>query len=200
MDILKTFLHPLLIAFIQLAVAVDLIGTLPVYISMIEPVQEDKRDRILRAGLMTALGVGMLFVFLGKLVFATIGITMGDFQIAGGIILILFGVIDLVGEEKSTRKPTEAFGVVPLGVPLIVGPAVISVLLLSISQYGVLITFLSFIGNLILAAFVFHYAPKLSIFLGKNGVKAISKVMMLFLIAIGMKMIRLGIFASFYTN
>ncbi len=189
-------MHSFLMAFIQIAIAIDVLGCVPLYLGMIEDVPIDKRKSVLRTSLFAGFFVGLVFLLLGRLLLQTLGIIMSDFEIAGGLILLLIGVLDLVGEEKIQRKPSESFGIVPLGIPLIVGPATISVLFLLAEHYSPTITLLAFIANLILVGIVFSYAPFVTRILGKEGMKAVSKVMMLLLIAIGIRMIRLGILAT----
>lgn len=179
--------------FIALFVAVDVLGILPIYTGLVEGTSLERRRNLVRDCLLSALLLGMLFLFLGRAVFRLIGITMGDFQVAGGLVLLLIGVLDLVGDEKKLRKPAEALGVVPLGIPLIVGPAVISVLLLLHDQYGSAPTLVAFVANLVIVGLGFRFAPALRRVMGANGMRATSKVMMLLLIAIGVRMIRLGI-------
>ncbi len=190
--------YPFIKAFIQIAIAIDVLGILPLYLGMVENVPEDRKKSVLRASLLAGLVVGIGFTLLGRAAFRVLSIEIYDFEIAGGLILLLIGVLDLVGEEKTMRKPAEAFGIVPLGIPLIVGPAVISVMFLLVDQTGILATVAAFIANLIVVGLTFRYAPYVSRFLGKDGMKAISKVMMLILIAVGVRMLRLGIMTAFF--
>ena len=189
---ISSFFQSLLMSMVELAVAVDVLGTLPIYMGWVENTPEDKKRALVRNCMITAFLVGMVFVFLGKMVFKTISITMGDFEIAGGLVLILIGVLDLTGEEKKLRKPSESIGVVPLGVPLVVGPAVISILLLQTDRYGISITLLSFLINLLVVGLAFRFSNLLMIYLRRDAMKAVSKVMMLLLIGIGVKMIPPG--------
>jgi multiple antibiotic resistance protein len=192
--------HVFLTAFIQVAVAIDALGLVPLYLSMLDHLPPKEKKYILRNSLLAGLAIGTLFLFLGKIFLNLLGIVISDFQIAGGIILMLIGILDLTSEEKTQRKPSESWGVVPLGIPLIVGPATISVLFLLIDQVGYLMTLLAFGANLLLAGLVFHYSSNISRVLGKDGIKAISKVTMLLLIAIGIRMVRLGIIDAFLNN
>ncbi|NLE29308.1 MAG: MarC family protein [Phycisphaerae bacterium] len=193
-------MHVFLTAFIQVAVAIDALGLVPLYLSMLDHLPPKEKKYILRNSLLAGLAIGTLFLFLGKIFLNLLGIVISDFQIAGGIILMLIGILDLTSEEKTQRKPSESWGVVPLGIPLIVGPATISVLFLLIDQVGYLMTLLAFGANLLLAGLVFHYSSNISRVLGKDGIKAISKVTMLLLIAIGIRMVRLGIIDAFLNN
>src|SRR4051812_50143634 len=111
-----------LLAFIPLFVAIDPVGLVPMFLSLSSNVEEAQRRAASRQAVVTAFTVGVCFLFLGKLVFRALGITVADFQIAGGIILLVLSVQDLVGSEAPARVGSKDFGVVPLGLPLIAGP------------------------------------------------------------------------------
>lgn len=194
---MEPLIYPFLKAFIQIALAIDVLGILPLYMGMVEGLPEDRRRSSLRNCLLAGLGVGLVFVLLGKLGLQFLSITIHDFEIAGGLVLLLIGVLDLVGQEKSMHKPLDCIGIVPLGIPLIVGPAAISVMFLLVDHVGYLITILAFVANIILVGVAFLYAPYVCRYLGRDGMEAISKVMMLLLIAIGVRMLRMGIDAVF---
>jgi multiple antibiotic resistance protein len=195
---LLDFFYPFVKGFLQIAVAIDVVGILPLYLGMVEHVPEDRKKTVLRASLLAGLVVGIGFTLLGRAAFVALGIQMGDFQIAGGLVLLLIGVLDLVGEEKRMRRPEESFGIVPLGIPLIVGPATISVMFLLVDQTGTPATLAAFVANLIIVGLTFRFAPYVSRILGKDGMKAISKVTMLILIAVGIRMLRMGIISAFF--
>ena len=86
-------------------------------------------------------------------------------------------------------------GVVPLGTPLVVGPAVLTTLLILTDLYSVVIVVVSFIINLAIAWVLLAQANRVVGFLGQGGVRATSKVVSLFLAAIAIKMVREGIIA-----
>jgi multiple antibiotic resistance protein len=84
-------------------------------------------------------------------------------------------------------------GVVPLGTPLIVGPAVLTTIIMLIDIYGIIPTVTSFIINMVVVWFVFINSDHILRILGNAGSKAISKVASLILASIGVMMIRKGI-------
>jgi multiple antibiotic resistance protein len=57
---------------------------------------------------------------------------------------------------------------------------------------------LAFVVNIVLVGISFRYAPAVCRYLGRDGMKAVSKVMMLLLIAVGIRMLRMGILSSFF--
>ncbi len=94
--------------------------------------------------------------------------------------------------QDRARRPAGATGAVPLGVPLIVGPAVLTTILVLVEHYGVAPTVVSLVLNMLIVWLSLNSAEKVTQFLGKNGIIAVSKVMALLLAAIAVMMIRLG--------
>src|ERR1700694_1532467 len=103
-------------------------------------------------GIFTALCVAVVFIFLGKIIFAALGITVADFQGAGGLILLVLAVRELVGIGPQDRGGGDEFGVVSLGVQLIAGPALLTALLILIDSVGLIFTIASLLVNLALVA------------------------------------------------
>jgi len=186
-------LKNLLLAFIPIFVAVDAIGVLPIFASLTEGMAQKERTKIIIQSMLTALCLAFGFIFLGKAVFKFLGITVSDFMIAGGAILFCLAIIDIINPAKERRAPADDLGVVPLGTPLIVGPAVLTTSLVVISQYGVFVTLMSVLVNVLFAGVVFSSAVALTKLLGGTGSKALSKVTSLLLAAIAVMMIRKGI-------
>lgn len=179
--------------FIPLFVAIDIFAVLPIFISLTSEMPESDRRVIIRQSTITALAVSLLFVAIGEAVFKVLGITVNDFKIAGGLILLVIAILDLIRFSKDKRIPEDPIGVVPIGVPLIVGPAVLTTLIVLISHYGIVPTLISLIVNLLIVWVSFQKAQNIIKLIGKNGIIAISKVMALLLAAIAVMMIRLGL-------
>ena len=118
---------------------------------------------------------------------------MADFQIAGGMILFILAAKDLVMSAAEPEKMPEDFGVVPLGMPLIAGPALITTLLLLTQLVGVIVTLVALTVNLILVMLVLHYSEWLGRKIGGTGMRAISKIISMLLAAIAVAMIRQGL-------
>lgn len=181
-----------LLAFVPLFVAVDIIGTLPMFLGLTEDMSHDNRRHIIRQSIFTALIVAIGFLFLGQWIFDWLGITMYDFMVAGGVLLFILATLDLVSGIKYARR-IETIGAVPLGIPLIVGPAVLTTELMLVAVHGRIATILAIAVNIALAGLVLLSADFWSRLLGKAGSQAFSKVASLILAAIAVMMIRKGI-------
>ena len=182
------------LCFVQLFVAVDAVGTLPLFLSLTEGIDPAKRRRIVAQSVLTALIVGIGFLFLGDSVLVFLGITVNDFLVAGGILLLVISISDtLSGEKRRRRVDQDSLGAVPIGVPLIVGPAVLTTSLLMLRQYGTLATVLSLVSNILIGGLVFLGSGLIIRALGKPGTRTVSKLAALLLAAIAVHMIRRGL-------
>jgi multiple antibiotic resistance protein len=184
------------LTFVPLFVAMDAIGVLPILLPLTQDMKAKERRRVVRLAVITALVLGLGFVVIGKGIFIFLGIEVSDFLVAGGLILFLLAARDLItGKmmEAQASVGADMLGVVPIGTPLVVGPAVLTTLLILIDQYSIIIVLVSFILNLAIAWLLFAQANRVVAFLGQGGVRATSKIVSLFLAAIAIKMIRQGI-------
>jgi multiple antibiotic resistance protein len=184
------------LTFVPLFVAMDAIGVLPILVPLTQKMKAVERSRTVRLAVITALGLGLGFVAIGKGIFIFLGIEVSDFLVAGGLILFLLAARDLItGKmvEAQASVGADMLGVVPLGTPLVVGPAVLTTLLILVDQYSIIIVIVSFILNLAIAWLLFAQANRVVAFLGQGGVRATSKIVSLFLAAIAIKMIRQGV-------
>lgn len=189
------FLDSLLLTFVPLFIAIDALGNLPLVLSLEEGMDRKQRRHLVNLAIITASVLGLAFLLLGRGILGLLAISVGHFAVAGGLVLLVLSLRDLVtgklGEEMVVRE--EMVAVVPVGTPLTVGPAVLATLLLLSDQYAMGIVLLSFALNMVAAWLVFRQGNLVVSFLGKGGLRAVSKVASLFLAAIGVRMIVLGL-------
>ena len=153
------------LSFISLFVTMDVIGTLPIFMTLTEGVERRRLRNVTLQAIAAGLTVAILFMFAGKWLFDVLGITIADFRVAGGLLLLVFAIHDLLF-ARADRKKEATMGVVPIGIPLLVGPAVLTGLLLGVDTYGYLPTLASLGANLGIAFLVFYYGHFLLRLLG----------------------------------
>jgi len=181
-------------AFIPLLVAIDPVGLAAIFLGLGGGVPPAQRRKIARQATLTGGGVALLFLFLGAIIFRLLGITVRDFQIAGGLILFIIAARDLIqSAAEEPAKLADDFGVVPLGMPLIAGPASITTLIVLAQTIGWKITLAALAANLVLVVLAFAYSEALGRWIGPTGLRAVSKIVSLLLAAIAVSMIRHGI-------
>jgi multiple antibiotic resistance protein len=183
-----------ILCFVPLFVAVDAIGVLPMFFSLTQGIPTGVVRRIIFQSVITATIVALLFVAVGTTILKLLGITIADFMVAGGILLFGLCIVDVLTTEKVALKlDAESLGAVPLGVPLITGPAVLTTSILLVNEYGIIVTAGAIVINVLIAGVTFFFAEFINRLLGKAGANIVSKIANLLLAAIAIMMVRKGI-------
>lgn len=183
------------LAFVPMFFAMDPVGLLPIFVSLTQGVDPAARRQIVIQSLITAAAVAVGFIFLGQAIFRFLGITMGDFMIAGGVILFCLSILDLTTNREVRGNAIEGIGAVPIGTPLITGPAVLTMALVLMAGHGLAVTLAAVLMNLAVVAVLFIFADFFIAIIGPGGSRALSKVLALLLAAIGVMMVRRGVLA-----
>lgn len=189
-------LEPFILTFIPIFVAVDAIGNIPLFVSLVEGANKKQRQKIIMDSVTTATVVAILFMFIGKWILRLLSITISDFQIAGGTLLFIIAVrLLLPGTQKSflSNSHDKDVGVFPLGTPLITGPAVLTTTLMMLDSFGVIPTFVSLVLNMLIVWVTLIKADSIMKLMGAGGARAFAKIMYILLAAIAVMMVRRGI-------
>lgn len=182
------------LCFVPLFVAVDAIGVLPLFVSMTEGLPADRLRKVVAQSVVTAATVALAFLLFGPLLLRFMGITVADFMIAGGLLLLVIALNDLLSGGKRRRLLEQAeLGAVPIGVPLITGPGVLTTCLLLVGLHGRTLTASAVVVNIALAGLIFAFSGRITRAIGLSGTRTVSKVASLLLAAIAVMLIRKGI-------
>ena len=184
-------------AFVPLCVAFDGVGLIPVFWTLSQRLSVGQRRRVVTEAVVTALLVAMAFLLVSHGIFALMGLQLADVMVAGGAILFVLSLRDLLVPEKSSRSRISSPGVVPLGVPLLAGPAVLTMVLLVRDRYGWRLTIAALLANMLVVWGLLRAAEWLMQRLGREGAQVISKITSLILTAFGVMLIREGVAAMF---
>ena len=180
--------------FVPLFVAMDPLAVVPFLVTLLERVDTGRRTRVIHVALLTGLALGLLFLGLGRGLLFVLDIQVAHFLIAGGIVLLAVSLRDLVSATPEVPPaPRELIAVVPIGTPLLVGPATISMLMLLTGLYPAWLVVAGFLLNMVIAWVVFRYAFRISAFLGEGGLQAFAKVAYLLMAVIAVKLISQGV-------
>ncbi|MDY6879299.1 MAG: MarC family protein, partial [Thermodesulfobacteriota bacterium] len=171
---------------------------LPMFMSFTLELDPRRVRRTVYQSVVTATIVALVFLAVGNLILGLLGITVADFMIAGGILLFVISMSDLLTTEKIQRRvDPESLGAVPLGVPLITGPAVLTTSILLLNEHGFLLTASAIVINILIAGAVFVFASPINDFLGNAGSKTLSKIASLLLASIAVMIVRKGVMSLF---
>lgn len=193
--------RPYILSFIPLFVAFDAIANIPIFLSLVEHSSKQVKKKIILDAVITATAVAVIFMSVGKLVFSLLGITIFDFQIAGGALLFVISVQLLLpnaGKSILSSSQDKDMGVFPLGTPLITGPAVLTTTMMMNNSFGTLATLVAIMLNMFFVWFTLLKADLIMNAIGPNGTRAFSKIMYILLAAIAVMMIRHGLIGAFF--
>jgi len=189
--------QPFIKAFLPLFVAIDVIGILPLFVGITRGMDAHNRNKLALEAILAAFILAFLILFSGSMIFRVLGIQLHDLQVGGGLILLVLSINDLLFSDFQRRNPKDeadyTVGVVPLGIPLVMGPSAITTIMVSQQSFGYGPTLFAMVSNLLIVLVVFYFGPRLLHYLGTGTTKAIVKVVSLFLAAIAIAMIRSGI-------
>lgn len=174
--------------FVTLLVVIDPIGSVPVYLFAVQSVPRHLHTRFAIRGVVVATAVLLAFLIAGQLLLETLGLRIGSFQVAGGIILFLFALTMIFGESKAKREIEEAErdhlagAVFPLAMPSIASPgAMLAIVVLTDNHTEPLtdqiLTAALLIGVLLITLAVLLLAGKVHRLIGNTGASIISRVM-----------------------
>lgn len=199
-------MNPYIESFLPLFVAINAPGIIPVYLAVTENLTAAQRRRLTFQAILTASLIAVLILFAGQLIFSLLGITVNDLRVGGGLILLVLSISNLLFGDFKRRDPrnleglesdedgeSASVGVVPLGIPLIVGPAAITSVLVSREAYGYLPTLTSLSVNMALVWLTLVFSPFIGRVMGPAVSRAVAKVASLFLAAISVALIRAGV-------
>lgn len=187
------WLESFVLTFVPLFVVMDVVGCLPFFITMSEESSTTERHKIIHISTLTAFIVGLAFLLFGNFILSVLSISVGSFSIAGGLILLILSIKYLLTGRFVEAVKDKMIAVVPIGTPLLAGPATITTLLLLSGQHPLYIVLISFVINLFIVWTVFRVGTTIIRLLGQSGLKAISNVFNLLLAAIAVAMIIRGL-------
>ncbi|MDB5330952.1 MAG: hypothetical protein JWP03_2103 [Phycisphaerales bacterium] len=190
---LPPWAHSLLETFLPLFVTVDAFGLLPIFLTLTAGLPPADRRRVTFEAVSAATIIAIAFMFLGGAIFTFLGISVNDFQIAGGILLLVLAVLDLLRPGKPAVDEPYLVGLVPLATPLIAGPATLTTVLVLARTKGYAMTTLSLAINFALLLAVLMFSSHLARLIGVIVLNAMSKLVMVLLAAIAVNFIRVGI-------
>lgn len=185
-----------LLTFIPLFVAIDPLSTLPIFHGLTEGFSRVEKRKLALQAVSTAFVVGMLFEIAGSYLFSVLGITSADFRIAGGLLLLIISIREIFGKTTKTTQgeaSDEVLGIVPLGIPMIAGPAMMTTLLILHDEHSIWVILTSLSVNLLITLGLLTFSEQIINRLGDAASRGLTKVIAIFLAAIGIMMIRKGI-------
>ncbi len=165
---------------------IDIIGSIPVIISLKQKVGEINAAK----ASWVSLGIMLAFLFVGNAILDIIGIQITDFAIAGSILLFIVAFEMILGIQISKETMPATASVVPLAFPLIAGTGTLTTLLSIRAEFNLLSIIIAILLNVVVVYVVLKFLSKIENFLGVGGIAIIKKVFGIILLAMAIKLFR----------
>ena len=199
----------LIVQFVVLWAVIDPIGSIPVYLTKTVGLSVEDRRKIALKAVMISAGILIFFLIAGQALLEAMQIPLTAFQIAGGLVLLLFALTMIFGEGKPEQEiklssNLNELAVYPLAVPSIASPgAMMAIVLLTdnhrFSLFDQTMTTLIMLSVLLITYLLFLAANRIQRWIGNTGAAVISRVMGLILAAVAINNMLVGI-RDFFTQ
>lgn len=184
-------------AIFTLTLVMDPLGNIPLFITALKNVDEERKTRVITRELVIALAIMIFFLFFGKWIVRLLSLDITALSVAGGIVLFLIALSMIFPSQHGavSENPDGEPFIVPLAIPLVAGPSVLTtILIFNMKDPGnlptwFLIVFVSWTINVIILSF----SGRLARFLGQRGLAALERLMGMILITISVQMLLTGI-------
>ncbi len=179
---------------IVLFIVIDPIGVTPYYQAFTSRLSSTEKARVLRLTIVAAAFILIAFAVIGDMLFKLLNITIADFRIAAGLVLLIASLALLLEVPLGfLRGEPEKMAIVPLATPLLAGPAAVSVTLLIKYTSGPHIAIIAIAANMALAYIVLAVSDKIVKILGRQGLLILDKFMSLLMAALAVSLVRQGV-------
>lgn len=206
-------LNSALVIFLALFFTIDVVGLTPIFVSLTSNASQEYRRKMVINGVFIASLILLFFAFSGTTVLSILGIKLPAFRISGGILLLLLS-IDMVFAKQSSAIRTETkeeyeeslhkqdISVFPLAIPLLSGPATITMLILfmkqaqgNVLQQAIVLSALAV--NMLICWLVLNFSASISRFLGTTGINVLNRIFGILLTALACQFFIDGISEAF---
>lgn len=192
--------------FVALAVIVNPVSALPLFVSMTANNSKVEKQQIARVASISVAVVLLLAALLGQPILELFGITIASFKVGGALLILLMAIAMMhaspnrqrqTPEEAREAQEKENIAVVPLAIPLLAGPGAISTTIVYATEHASVVHLGMIMFCCLLVAFgtwlTLRLATPVSTWLGETGVNIATRLMGLLLAAVAVEIFTSGL-------
>jgi multiple antibiotic resistance protein len=189
---------------------VDPMGVVPVFVAMTQGDSQEKRERMARRAALTAFVILTLFAVAGTVIFRLLGVTLGAFKVAGGILLLLTSIemlraqqarTRIIPEEEQEGAAKDDVAIFPLAIPLLAGPGAIATVTALMGRAGRILFMVPVVASIAITCAasyaMLRAASQISRILGVTGLNVMNRVIGLIIGAIAVQFVFDGLRDTF---
>jgi multiple antibiotic resistance protein len=185
---------------ITLFAIVNPIGSIPIFLQLTGNMMPQERNRAFRTGVLSAAVILFVFILVGEQILTDFfQINLSDLMAAGGLLLLIIAVDHLIfgalvkGVTTGEKMDAHHIGAVPIACPILAGPGAMMTVLLTYSQSGFAVAAISVALVFGTTWLMLRFIDPINRLLGRTVCIVLSKILCLFIAAIGMRLLMQGI-------
>ncbi len=180
---------------VQLYAILNPVSVIPTYLSLMEEVDKIRRRRLLRKAVVTVFLLMLVFLLGGSFILGFMRIGVDSVRFGGGILLFVIS-IDMLGGVSRTKtiEEREQMFIVPIASPLLVGPGTITTLIVFSAVYPAHLGVISVAVTALLIYLTLRGSEQITGIIGKNGVRAMGRLMAIIIAATAAEMIHTALY------
>lgn len=182
-------------SFAILVIILDPFLGMVTFLALTRKMSERERAEQAFLAVFVAFVLLVIFLFGGQMLFSLLGVSFSSFMVAGGVILLLLGIEDILGLQFSKKETDTRVIAVVIGTPLLCGPGAITSIIVLAQRYGYVVPFLALLSALAVTWVLLLFAQRVAALLGERIVEVLSRVLGLLLSAIAVEFVKEGILA-----
>ncbi len=183
---------------------VNPIGSIPIFLQITSKMTSEERNRTFSTGVFSGSIILFVFVIAGERILGQLfQIQLYDLMAAGGLLLLIIAIDHLVfgalvrGVMTGEQQDPHHIGAVPIACPILAGPGAMMTIIITYSEYGFLVAATSIVVVFGVTLLILHYIDVIYRVLGKMVCTVLSKILCLFIAAIGVRLLMQGLIHYF---
>ncbi|BDU50064.1 MarC family protein [Haliovirga abyssi] len=181
-------------------------GNLPIFIGMTEDLPKPLKKEIFKVIIYAGIGITLIFGIIGDFLMKYFfHLEINELRIAGGLLLIIVGLKNMLFSKDKKKldgssdygKEEIEQGIIPMAFPLLVGPGAMATVLLIKREHGILNVIFATLVVFLIIKILFKFEELIAKIFGKVVLLILSRVMQLFIVAIGVSFMIHGIKSVF---
>jgi multiple antibiotic resistance protein len=178
---------------------VNPVGSIPIFLQLTNKMKPELKRRTFNTAVITSLCILFLFLAAGKWILTSFfQISLADLMAAGGLLLLIIAIDHLifgalVKGVTNTEHGAHHIGAVPMACPMLAGPGAMMAVFVTFSEYGFLVAAASIVVVLVITWLLFYFIDAIYRFIGEAVCLVLSKILCLFLAAIGVRLLMQGL-------
>ena len=185
---------------VSLFLILDPFASLPMFINITKDLDEMTMKSYANKAIVVAAILLYVFMFIGNDLMDIFGVSMDSFRVAGGIIFLMMAIELVFGLKLSKMDDEKGAKWAIIASPILTGPGVITTAILFSDQQGILTVMIAGTIALLITWVILRCSPIIMRYVGEQALGIVTKIIGLFIAAMGVESIFSGSLGWFQSN